>query len=194
VARKVTKVGFLQASPTSFTPAPVTHPTYILEAALRAGIAAAYVLIVGKIDRAAYERIFPTVIVGGEKVDWTAYEKTFEAMQKAGVDGLIIGENAEFLPYRQLITDLAARYRVPSIYPFREFVEAGGFMSYGVDTADMLRRVATMTAQVLGGAQPSGIPFYRLTKYELALNRRAATSLGLEFPATLLTAADEVIE
>ena len=67
-------------------------------------------------------------------------------------------------------------------------------MAYGVDLADLMRRVATMTGQVLGAAKPSDIPFYRLTKYELVLNQKAATSLGLEFPATLLTAADEVID
>jgi ABC-type uncharacterized transport system substrate-binding protein len=196
VARKVTKVGFLQANPTSFIPAPGTHPTYILEAAQRAGMAAAYVLIAGKIDRAAYESIFPTVIVVGEKVDRTAYEKAFDAMEREGVDGLIVGENAEHVPagYGQLIADLAARYRVPAIYPFPVFVEAGGLLAYGADGTDVNRRVATMTGQVLGGAQTSDIPFYRQTKYELLLNQKAATSLGLEFPATLLTAADVVIE
>jgi putative ABC transport system substrate-binding protein len=193
-ARKVTKVGYLLANPADFTPGPQTHGAYILEAAQRAGIAAAYVLVAGKFDRAATERTFATVIVGGEKVDRTTCEKTFDAMEKEGVDGLIVGENPELPPYGQLITDLAARYRVPAIYPYREFVEVGGLMAYSVDTADMMRRVASMTGQVLGGAKPSDIPFYRLTKYELVLNQKAATSLGLEFPPTLLTAADEVIE
>lgn len=67
-------------------------------------------------------------------------------------------------------------------------------MAYGVDLVDMYRRVADMTGQVLRGAKPSDIPFYQQTKYELVLNQKAATLLGLEFPATLLTAADEVIE
>ena len=192
-ARKVTKLGFLDANPTSFTPAG-THGAYIREAAQRAGIAAAYVVVAGKIDRAAYERIWATVIVGGEKVDRTACEKTFDAMDKEGVDGLIVSDAGEFVAYRQLIADLAARFRVPAIYPYREFVEVGGLMAYGVDLADMMRRVAQMTGQVLGGVKPSDIPFYRQTKFELVLNQKAATSLGLEFPATLLTAADEVID
>ena len=67
-------------------------------------------------------------------------------------------------------------------------------MSYGVDLVDMYRRVADMTGQVLRGAKPSDIPFYRQTKYELVLNQKAARSLGLEFPPALLTAADAVIE
>ena len=115
-------------------------------------------------------------------------------MEKEGVDGLLVGEQAELLAYRELIADLAARFRVPAIYPYREFVEVGGLMAYGIDLADVYRRVAGTTGQALGGAKPSDIPFYRQTKYDLVLNQKAATSLGLEFPATLLTTADEVID
>jgi putative tryptophan/tyrosine transport system substrate-binding protein len=67
-------------------------------------------------------------------------------------------------------------------------------MAYGVDWVDMYRRVANMTGQVLRGAKPSDIPFYQQTKYELVLNQKAARSLGLEFPPTLLMTADGVIE
>ena len=129
------------------------------------------------------------------RTDWLhAAGSTYRAMEKEGVDGLIVGEAADLLAYRQLIADLAARFRLSAIYPYREFVEVGGLMAYGVDVADLMRRVANMTGQVLGGAKVSDIPFFRQTKFELLLNRKAATSLGLEFPATLLTAADEVIE
>jgi putative tryptophan/tyrosine transport system substrate-binding protein len=193
-ARKVTKVGHLLANPTNVTLNSRTHGAYIREAAERSGIAMASVVVAGKIDRAAYERTFATVIVGGEKVDRTAYEKTFDAMEKEGVDGLIVGEEGEHLAHRQLIADLATRFRVPAIYPYREFVEVGGLMAYGVDLVDIYRRVANMTGEVLRGAKPSDIPFYRQTKFELVINQKAATSLGLEFPPTLLTAADEVIE
>ena len=87
-----------------------------------------------------------------------------------------------------------AKFRIPAIYPYREFVEVGGLMAYGIDLVDAFRRVAEMTGQVLKGTKPSDIPFYQQTKYEVVLNQKAATSLGLEFPPTLLTAADEVIE
>jgi putative tryptophan/tyrosine transport system substrate-binding protein len=187
--RKVTKLGYLTANPT--TP---TASTYSREAAQRGGIATAYIVVAGNFDRAAIERNWATVIVGGEKLDRTACERTFAAMEKEGVDGLIVGEHAEFLAYRELIADLAARFRVPAIYPYREFVEVGGLMSYGVDTGDLMRRVANMTGQMLGGARPIDIPIYQQTKYELVLNQKAATLLGLEFPATLLTGADAVIE
>ena len=115
-------------------------------------------------------------------------------MEKEGVDGLVVGDGPEHFTNRQLIVDLAARFHVPAIYPFRFFVEVGGLMAYGVDAIDLMRRVADMTGQVLRGAKPSDIPFYQQTKYELALNQKAARSLGLEFPPTLLMTADAVIE
>jgi putative ABC transport system substrate-binding protein len=187
-ARKATKLGLLIANP---NPTPVPPDPFD---GLRAGIATAIVVVAGKIDRAAFERVYDTVIVGGEKVDRTAFEKTFEAMEKEGVDGLIVSDTAEFATYRQLIIDLAARFRVPAIYPYRESVEVGGLMSYGVDRADLWRRVAGVTVQVLGGTKVSDIPFYRLTKFDLVLNQKTATSLGLEFAPALLLAADEVID
>ena len=194
--RKVTKLGFLTANPpTSVTPGRGYGP-YIREAAQRGGIPTAYVLVAGNIDRAAFERegTYATVIVGGEKVDRTACEKTFDAMEKEGVNGLIVSDVSDLLPFRQVIADLAARFRVPTIYPYREFVEVGGLMAYGVDIPELMRRVANMTGQVLGGAKPSDIPFYQQTKYELVLNQKAVRSLGLEFPPALLMTADAVIE
>jgi putative ABC transport system substrate-binding protein len=194
-APKVTKLGYLNANPLIVNVgASGTHGTNVREAAKRAGIAAAWVVIAGKFDRAAQERIWGTVIVGDEKVDRTAYEKTFDAMKREGVDGLVVGEENDHLVYRELIADLAARFRVPAIYPYREYVEVGGLMASAIDIANLMRRVANMTGQLLAGAKLSDIPFYRQTKYDLVLNQKAATSLGLEFPATLLTAADEVID
>ena len=115
-------------------------------------------------------------------------------MEKEGVGGLLVSDTNEFQTYMELIVDLAARFRVPAIYPYREFVEVGGLMAYGVDLADTFRRVARMTGQMLGSAKPSDIPIYQQTKYELVLNQKAATLLGLEFLATLLTGADELID
>jgi putative tryptophan/tyrosine transport system substrate-binding protein len=126
--------------------------------------------------------------------DNAAYERAFDTMAKDGVDGLLVSDAGEHITNRQLIVDLAAKHRLPAIYAFREFVEVGGLLSYGVDLADIMRRLADITDQVLRGAKPGDIPFYQQTKFELVLNRKAARSLGLEFPPTLLTAANEVIE
>jgi putative ABC transport system substrate-binding protein len=173
-AKKLTNVCFLRAGAVR-TAGGDRQEEMLREAARRAGISLASILMNEKIDRAAYER-------------------TFEKMEKDGVDGLIVQESSEHVTYRQLIVDLAAKVRLPTIYPVREFVEVGGLMAYGIDVADVMRRVADMTDQVLRGVKPSDIPFYQATKYELVLNQKAATWLGLQFPPTLLTAADEVIE
>ena len=192
--RKLSNVGFLGVNP--FAPGSIQHgpSEHVLEAARRVGIKATYVVVGGNFDRAAYERIFDAVIIGGEKVDRAAYELTFDAMEKAGVDGIVASDTPELGTNRQLIVDLAARFKIPAIYPFRNFVEVGGLMAYGVDSIDLMRRVANMTAEVLRGAKPSDIPFYQQTKYELVLNQKTARSLGLEFPPALLMTADEVIE
>jgi putative ABC transport system substrate-binding protein len=109
------------------------------------------------------------------------------------VDGVIVADAGEHITNRQLIVDLAAKYRLLAIYPFREFIDAGGVLSYGVDLADVMRRLADMTDQVLRGTKPGDIPFYQQTKFELVLNRTTAKSFQLEFPATMLAVADEVI-
>jgi putative ABC transport system substrate-binding protein len=129
-----------------------------------------------------------------EKAERAVYERTFEEMEKDRVDGLVVSDATEHFTYRKLIIDLAARTRLPAIYPFRDFIEVGGLMSYGVDPADVTRRVADMIDQVLRGKKPSDLPFYQETKYELLLNRPTARSLALEFPPSLLAVADQVIE
>ena len=95
---------------------------------------------------------------------------------------------------RKLIVELAEKYQLPAIYPFKEFVEAGGLMSYGVDTPALARRIVDMADQILKGAKPSETPIYQPTKFELVINLKTAKALGLTVPATLLVAADEVIE
>ena len=127
-------------------------------------------------------------------VDQAAYEKVFEAMERDRVDGLLVADAADHLTYRQLIVDLAARYRLPAIYPYRDFVDAGGLLSYGIDLVEMLQRLAVMTNEVLRGAKPGDIPYYQMTKFDLVLNRATARSLGLDFPPTLLATANDVIE
>jgi putative tryptophan/tyrosine transport system substrate-binding protein len=129
----------------------------------------------------------------GKSIDQAAYRQVFDQMGRDGV-GLIVFDAAEHLTNRQLIVDLAAKHRLPVIYPFRDFVEIGGLLSYGIDTADMMQRLADMTGDVLRGTKPREIPFYQQTKFELLLNRATARSLGLDFPASLLAVADEVIE
>ena len=93
-----------------------------------------------------------------------------------------------------LIISLVARYRVPTIYPYRYMVDAGALVSYGIDTADLYRRAPAYIDRILKGAKPADLPVQLPTKLELAINLKTAKSLGLDMPATLLGRADEVIE
>jgi putative ABC transport system substrate-binding protein len=137
-------------------------------------------------------RLSPAVL--SERIDREAYERVFDAMEKEGIDGVMVGEAGENTTYCQVIVDLAAKHRLPAVYPTREYADVGGLLSYGPDLAEVFRRLADMVDQILRGAKPGDIPYQQQTKFELVLNRTTARSLGLEFPASLLAVADEVIE
>jgi putative ABC transport system substrate-binding protein len=93
-----------------------------------------------------------------------------------------------------LIVDLAEKSRLPAIYPFRDYVEAGGLMAYETDLAELFRRMANDVHQILNGAKPGDIPIYQPTKFEFLINLKAAKALNLTIPPALLAAADEAIE
>ena len=95
---------------------------------------------------------------------------------------------------RDLIVGLAARYRLPAIYFQRSFVAAGGLVSYGIDVTDLFRRAAPYVDRILKGAKPADLPVQQPTRFELAINLKAAKALGLDVPSSLLALADEVIE
>ena len=122
------------------------------------------------------------------------YRRVFAIMSQEGADALFVDGSPEHITKRQLIGELAEKYRLPAIYPFRSFVEAGGLMAYGIDLVEIFRQVARSIDQILKGAQPGDIPFYQPTKFELVINRKAATDIGLVLPEPLLARADEVIE
>jgi putative ABC transport system substrate-binding protein len=96
--------------------------------------------------------------------------------------------------YREAIVALAARHRVPAIYPFRYFAVSGGLMSYGTDLSEVSWRAATYVHRILKGEKPGDLPVQAPTKYELVINLRTAQALGLTVPPTLLALADEAIE
>jgi ABC-type uncharacterized transport system substrate-binding protein len=108
--------------------------------------------------------------------------------------GLIVTANGLAIIHRELIIALAARYKLPAIYPFRHFVEGGGLVAYGPDTADQYRRAAGYVDRILKGAKPGELPVEQSTRLALNLNLRTARSLGMTLPEMLLAQADEVIE
>jgi putative ABC transport system substrate-binding protein len=108
--------------------------------------------------------------------------------------GLIVLPDAFTDVYRDQIIKLASRYRVPTIYGYRYFTEAGGLISYGAKSADTYRRAATYVDRILKGEKPADLPVQRPTTFELTINLKAAKALGLDVPAHLQQLADEVIE
>jgi putative ABC transport system substrate-binding protein len=122
------------------------------------------------------------------------FGSAFDAAIKQRADGVIVGLGTLTQSNVGLVTDLAARRRLPSIYFSREFVDAGGFMAYGVSYPDLYRRAAKYVDKILQGAKPADLPIEQPTKYELVINLKAAKALGLTIPPSLLQRADEVME
>jgi putative ABC transport system substrate-binding protein len=108
--------------------------------------------------------------------------------------GLLLPPDATTTSNRDLIISLAARHRLPSVYPLRVFVTAGGLMAYATDQVEILRQAASYVDRILRGAKPADLPVQAPTKYETILNLKTAKALGLSVPPALLVAADEVIE
>jgi putative ABC transport system substrate-binding protein len=118
----------------------------------------------------------------------------FETAVARGVEALLVGIEAVVQANRQLIADLAAKHRLLSIYPSREFVEAGGLVAYGVNYPDLYFRSASLIDKIFRGAKPGDLPVEQPTKLEFIINLNAAKAIGLTVPPLLIARADEVIE
>jgi putative ABC transport system substrate-binding protein len=121
-------------------------------------------------------------------------ERGIAAFVRAANDGLIMTAGARGLMHRDLIIALAARHRLPAVYPYRVFAAGGGLMSYGVDSADSYRRAAAYVDRILKGEKPADLAVQQPTRFELVLNLKTAKALGLDVPPMVLARADEVIE
>jgi putative tryptophan/tyrosine transport system substrate-binding protein len=108
--------------------------------------------------------------------------------------GLIVLPSGPTIVHRELIIALAARHRLPAIYPYRRFVADGGLICYGLDLADQYRGAAAYVDRILRGERPADLPVLQPTKFELVVNLKTAKALGLTIPESFLTRADEVIE
>jgi putative ABC transport system substrate-binding protein len=168
---KLSTVGYLVSRPYWEDP----RGAAAQEAAKRAGISLKAALLGSAFNEAEYHRVF-------------------RSMEQDRAEALMVSDEAEHFTNHATIIELAAKGRIPTMYAYREFVQAGGLMAYSIDQADMYRRVANVIGKTLRGANPGDIPFYRPNKFELSINLKTAKALGLEMPAMLLGRADEVIE
>jgi putative ABC transport system substrate-binding protein len=121
-------------------------------------------------------------------------ERAIKAFASGPNSGLIITAVPQAFAHRSLIIALAARHRLPAVYPLRVFVADGGLISYGANSADAYRGAATYVDRILKGEKPADMPVQAPTKYELIVNLKTAKALGLTIPQSLLATADEVIE
>ena len=121
-------------------------------------------------------------------------DTAFASLVQKRADALWVSSAALFINSRVQIVILAARPARPAIYPFRQFAEAGGLMSYGLNLDDNTRWVGIYTGRILKGEKPAGLPVMQTTKFHFVINLQTAKALGIEVPPTLLALADEVIE
>jgi putative tryptophan/tyrosine transport system substrate-binding protein len=126
--------------------------------------------------------------------DASDIERGIDDFARAPNGGLLVLPDPSAALHRELIVALAARHRLPAVYPFRQYVTTGGLISYGVDRPDQYRRAAEYVNRILKGEKPAELPVQAPTKFELLINLKTAKALGLDVPDKLLALADEVIE
>ena len=120
--------------------------------------------------------------------------EAFAEMARQQVEGVLVSESGSFLANRAALIELAATYRIPAIYPYRDYAEKGGLMAYGPKLGELAVRMAGDVHLILNGTKPGDIPVFQPSKFELVINLKTAKALGLTIPPLLLAQADEVIE
>jgi putative tryptophan/tyrosine transport system substrate-binding protein len=132
--------------------------------------------------------------ITAEVHDPSEIENAIMKLGRESGSGLVLVPDNFMSVHRDLIISLTAQFRIPAIYPYRYFAEAGGLMSYGVDAIDQFRRASEYVSRILHGAKPADLPVQAPTKFELVINLRTAKALGLVVPKILLAGAEQVIE
>jgi putative ABC transport system substrate-binding protein len=122
------------------------------------------------------------------------FDRAFSDMTRARAGALTVLTSPMLFSERRRLADLAAKTRLPTVFPWREGVDAGGLMAYGANAADVYRRVAIYVDRILKGTKPADLPVEQPTKFELVINLKTAKALGLTIPPSLLARADHVVE
>jgi putative ABC transport system substrate-binding protein len=139
-------------------------------------------------------RSFVAEVIAASVRDTSELESVVAAQAREPNGGLVVMTDTFTSVHRAEITSLAARYRLPALYPYRSFTELGGLLSYGNEVVDNFRRAASYADRILKGAKPSELPVQAPVKFELVINLKTAKALGLDVPLHLQQRADEVIE
>ncbi len=121
-------------------------------------------------------------------------DSAFAALVRRRPDAVFVAPDSFYNTRREQLSTLAARHAIPAVYAVRDYVEAGGLMSYGPDIAEMFHRVGAYTGKILNGKRPEDLPVEQVAKFELVINLKTAKALGLTIPPSLLLRADEVIQ
>ena len=149
----------------------------------------------GQVLRDAAARLgISLLFVLPDKGNAAEIERVFAALEQQRPDAVLVSGEGDLYANRLLIAELAEKKRLPMMCPYRDYVEAGALMSYAVDLAELLTRMADDVHQILKGAKPGDIPIYQPTKLELLINLKTAKALALTLPPALLARADQVIE
>ena len=121
-------------------------------------------------------------------------QRAFAEITSQQFNAAMVDASGSFLAQRASVVELAGKHHLPMIYPFRDYVDSGGLMSYAPDLGDLAQRLAVVVHQILNGAKPGDIPIYRPNKFQLLVNLKTAKALHLEMPPTFLARANEIIE
>jgi putative ABC transport system substrate-binding protein len=126
--------------------------------------------------------------------DAKGFNSAFQTAKQKQVGAIMTMANRPFFGERKRIVELAGKYRLPAIYPLKEYVDEGGLMSYGVDYDDLYRRAAVYVDKILKGAKPADLPVQQATKFEFVINLKAAKQIDLTIPVRVLERANQVIK
>jgi putative tryptophan/tyrosine transport system substrate-binding protein len=128
------------------------------------------------------------------QADVQGLESAFQTAKQKQVNAIMTMSSTSFLAERKRIAELAGKYRLPAIYPQKEYVDGGGLMSYGADYVDLYRRAAVYVDKILKGAKSADLPVQQATKFEFVINLKAANQIRLTIPPNVLARADRVIK